>query len=72
MAASKIGAAARGYLVRRLMKTEKVQGLILTLKDALICAMELQRTEDIQPADVELHRRLIQQVSLYLERQEKY
>lgn len=63
MAASKIGAAAKGYLVRRLMKTEKVQGLIQTLKDALICAMELHMTEDIQPADVELHRRLIQQVS---------
>ncbi|EEZ99665.1 centriolar coiled-coil protein of 110 kDa [Tribolium castaneum] len=62
-AASVIGAAVRGYLVRRLIRTEKVQGLIDTIKDALLCAIQLHNAEVIEPADVELHRRLIQQVS---------
>lgn len=62
-AASIIGAAVRGYLVRRLIRTEKVQSLIETIKDALLCALQLHHTEVIEPADVELHRRLIQQVS---------
>ncbi|XP_044254483.1 centriolar coiled-coil protein of 110 kDa [Tribolium madens] len=62
-AASVIGAAVRGYLVRRLIRTEKVQGLIDTIKDALLCAIQLHNADVIEPADVELHRRLIQQVS---------
>lgn len=63
-AATIIGAHVKGYLVRRLMSTERVQGLIQTIKDALICAMELHKenTENINESDVELHRRLIQQV----------
>lgn len=65
-AASIIGAAAKGFLTRRLFKTERVQSLILTIKEALVCAMELHAEdyENIQPADVELHRRLIQQVKM--------
>lgn len=53
--------------MRRLLKTEKVQTLIQTIKDTLLCAMELhhESVENIQPADIELHRRLIQQVSIY-------
>ncbi|KAJ3628847.1 hypothetical protein MTP99_013285 [Tenebrio molitor] len=62
-AASVIGAAAKGYLVRRLIRTEKVQSLIETIKDALLCAIQLHGAEVIEEADVELHRRLIQQVS---------
>lgn len=60
-----IGAHVKGYLVRRIMATDKVRGLIQTIKDALICAMELhsESTENINASDVELHRRLIQQVS---------
>lgn len=52
--------------MRRLMATERVRGLIQTIKDALICAMELhsESTENIDASDVELHRRLIQQVNL--------
>lgn len=63
-AASVIGAYARGYLIRRLMSTERVQNLILTIKESLLCAMQLhyEDCDRIQPADVELHRRLIQQV----------
>lgn len=62
-AASIIGAYVKGYLVRRLMKSFKVQELIQTIKDALLCAIELHKSDIIEEADVELHRRLIQQVS---------
>lgn len=61
-ASSKICAAVRGYLTRRLMHTDKVQGLIQTIKDAVVCAIQLHRAKDIIPSDVELHRRLLQQV----------
>lgn len=59
-----ICAWSRGYLTRRLLKTERVQNLIQTIKDTLMCAMDLhhETIENIQPADIELHRRLIQQV----------
>ncbi|KRT78687.1 hypothetical protein AMK59_7332, partial [Oryctes borbonicus] len=64
-AASIIGAAVKGYLIRRLMRTDRVQGLIETIRDALICAMQLhsESSDSINESDVELHRRLIQQVS---------
>lgn len=64
-AADVIVAWARGHLVRRLLRSAHVQRLIDTIRAALICAVELHgETEDrIQAADVELHRRLIQQVS---------
>lgn len=62
-AASIIGAAAKGYLVRRLIRTEKVQTLIQTIKDAVLCAMDLHKSDVIEESDVELHRRLIQQLS---------
>lgn len=46
------------------MATERVRTLIETIKDALICAMQLhaETTENIDESDVELHRRLVQQV----------
>lgn len=44
------------------MKTDKVQYLIATVKDVLLCALELHRSESIDEKDVELHRRLINQV----------
>ncbi|KAF5290275.1 hypothetical protein FQR65_LT11608 [Abscondita terminalis] len=64
-AATVLTAAVRGYLVRRLKCTERVTNLIQTIRDALICAMSLhsETTDSIQPQDVELHRRLIQQIS---------
>ncbi|KAL3284942.1 hypothetical protein HHI36_019073 [Cryptolaemus montrouzieri] len=63
-AASIIVAYAKGFLVRRLMKTTKVQTLIQMIQDALLCALELQKSDTIEEADVELHRRLIQQVNV--------
>lgn len=64
-AANIITAAAKGFLVRRLMKTEKVEYLIQTINEAVLCAMQLHHDtlDHIEEADVELHRRLIQQVS---------
>ncbi|XP_045497891.1 uncharacterized protein LOC123695977 isoform X1 [Colias croceus] len=63
-AATKIVAHVKGYLVRRLMRTERVQGTVQTIKDALLCALQLhQDREGIRGADVDLHRRLIQQIT---------
>ncbi|KAJ8930992.1 hypothetical protein NQ314_016162 [Rhamnusium bicolor] len=63
-AASIIGAHVKGYLTRRLLKTERVQTLIDTIKDALMCALQLHNAENIDESDVELHRRLINQVNI--------
>ncbi|XP_026314048.1 uncharacterized protein LOC113225820 isoform X2 [Hyposmocoma kahamanoa] len=63
-AATKIVAYAKGYLVRRLMRTERVQATVATIHDALLCALQLhQDREGIRGADVDLHRRLIQQIT---------
>ncbi|RVE45757.1 hypothetical protein evm_009605 [Chilo suppressalis] len=63
-AARTIVAYARGYLVRRLLRTARVQGTVRTLRDALLCALQLHRERtDIRGADVGLHRRLIQQIT---------
>ncbi|KAB0792740.1 hypothetical protein PPYR_14699 [Photinus pyralis] len=64
-AATILTSAARGYLVRRLKRTERVKVLIQTIGDTLLCAMSLhsEQTDAIQLSDVELHRRLIQQIS---------
>ncbi|XP_063910731.1 uncharacterized protein LOC135127949 [Zophobas morio] len=62
-AANVIQAGVKGYLVRRLIQTERVQSLIETIKDAILCAVQLHNSDVIEEADVELHRRLIQQVS---------
>ncbi|CAG9136753.1 unnamed protein product [Plutella xylostella] len=63
-AASTIVAYARGYLVRRLMRTERVQATVQTIRDALLCALQLHQDRGgIRGADVDLHRRLIQQIT---------
>nr|CAD7401126.1 unnamed protein product [Timema cristinae] len=65
-AASVLTAGARGFLVRRLMKTERIQSLIETMKDTVKCAIELQaecnNSQTITQADVDLHHRLQLQV----------
>ncbi|XP_063229179.1 uncharacterized protein LOC134534589 isoform X3 [Bacillus rossius redtenbacheri] len=64
-AASVIEAAARGYLVRRLMRTEKVRALKATIQDTVKCALRLEQDcrDEVTPADVELHRGLITQLN---------
>ncbi|EEB12393.1 conserved hypothetical protein [Pediculus humanus corporis] len=61
-AATKITAAVRGYLTRRLLRTAHVQGLITTLKDAIICATQLHSASDIADSDIDLMRRLGRQI----------
>lgn len=66
-AATIINAGVRGYLTRRLLRTEKAQLLKKTildsLKTALIMHMELKKQKPTE-SDLELHRRIINQVSI--------
>lgn len=64
-ASTVINAGVRGYLTRRLLRTEKAQLLKKTildsLKTALIMHMELKKQQPTE-SDLELHRRIINQV----------
>jgi len=66
-AATIINASVRGYLTRRLLRTEKVQMLKKTILDssktALIMHMELKKQQPTE-SDLELHRRIINQVNI--------
>lgn len=68
-AATVINASVRGYLTRRLLRTEKAQLLKKTildsLKTALIMHMELKKQQPTE-SDLELHRRIINQVNYHL------
>nr|XP_054924230.1 mucin-2-like isoform X2 [Dermacentor andersoni] len=64
----RLTAMARGHLTRRLMKTHRVQSIIQTIKDTLECALRLHgephiRSGLVTPQDVELHQRLITQLT---------
>ncbi|XP_075559115.1 uncharacterized protein LOC142590639 isoform X2 [Dermacentor variabilis] len=64
----RLTAMARGHLTRRLMKTHRVQSIIQTIKDTLECALCLHgephiRSGLVTPQDVELHQRLITQLT---------
>lgn len=63
-AATKINAHARGYLTRRLFRTNKVKDLVKTIRDILLFLLDMhsQRSEDETPADIELKVQLLQQV----------
>ncbi|KAJ9590662.1 hypothetical protein L9F63_016290 [Diploptera punctata] len=65
IAASRITAAVKGYLTRRLFRTARVQEIILTIRDTLLCAVQINQDcwPDITPEDVALHKRLIHQVT---------
>ncbi|GAB0097297.1 hypothetical protein DMENIID0001_129300 [Sergentomyia squamirostris] len=66
-AASVINAHVRGYLVRRLLRTEAVQQIIQTFHDTYAFIFELHRDarskNSSNPSDIELHRRLKHQVN---------
>jgi len=68
-AATIINAGVRGYLTRRLLRTEKAQLLKKTildsLKTALIMHMELKKQQPTE-SDLELHRRIINQVPILI------
>lgn len=64
----RLTAMARGHLIRRLMKTHRVQSIIQTIKDTLECALRLHVEPHIckglvTQQDVELHQRLITQLT---------
>ncbi|KAL1455986.1 hypothetical protein WDU94_000745 [Cyamophila willieti] len=63
-AAIVLTAAVRGFLVRRLLRTQRVQHIKDTIQDTLQCAMSLQSDPtSLSPMDLELHTRLIQQLT---------
>ncbi len=68
----RLTAVARGYLTRRLMRTHKVQSLVASIRDTMATALQLHRESSmnnnsvapsVSPQDVELHRRLLQQIN---------
>ncbi|XP_055709501.1 uncharacterized protein LOC129805544 [Phlebotomus papatasi] len=65
-AASVINAHVRGYLVRRLMRTEAVHQIIQTFHDTRVFLIELHRdsqNKNTNSTDMELKRRLLQQLA---------
>ena len=61
---SKLTALVRGYLTRRLMATDRVQEMMQTIRDTTTCLRELDHGNmTILPSDIELHRRLVQQLA---------
>ncbi|KAM7296010.1 uncharacterized protein ISCGN_021215 [Ixodes scapularis] len=65
---ARLTALVRGHLTRRLMKTDRVQTIIQTIKDTLECALALHqephiRCGTITSQDLELHQRLITQLT---------
>ncbi|XP_068082531.1 centriolar coiled-coil protein of 110 kDa isoform X2 [Anabrus simplex] len=64
-AASKINAAARGYLTRKLMKSSHVKSIMELITSTVEFALQLQKDSEINvvPSDVQLHGRLIGQVT---------
>ncbi len=58
-----VTAAARGFLTRRLLRTLRVQAIIKSLRDTMFMALRLHSEPTAAPEDVELHRRLLQQLN---------
>ena len=60
----KLSALVKGHLTRRLMRTQKVQDIIKSMKDLLTIALQLHREAQQYPKmeDVQLHARLLQQL----------
>ncbi|RZF38652.1 hypothetical protein LSTR_LSTR003458 [Laodelphax striatellus] len=62
-AATIITAYAKGYLVRRLFRTRRVEQIVLSIRDSISCALKLHTEENLTPADIDLHGRLIAQMT---------
>lgn len=73
-AATILTAATRGFLVRRLFRTEQVQRIVQTIRDTLIFVLNLhletfgngmgQQQQQEEAANIRLKARLLQQVSI--------
>lgn len=63
-AATKINAAARGYLTRRLFRTEDVQTIVKVIRDTLLFVIDLHHESNLHvEEDLPLKRSLLKQVS---------
>lgn len=70
----RVTAAAKGYLTRRLLRTEKIQTIIQTIRDTVALLLKLyeenppneQGLIEIKLEDQGLHIRLVQQVGKFL------
>lgn len=61
MAATRINAYARGFLTRRLFRTEDVQTIVKLIRDTLLFVIDLHHEEN-QNEDLQLKRSLLNQV----------
>ena len=59
----RVSAAAKGYLTRRLLRTGRVRSLLTSMKDTMSAALDLHRSRSVKAEDVDLHRRLLQQLN---------
>ncbi len=59
----RLSALAKGYLTRRLLATQKVEGVIASIRDTMNTAFQLHKDAATSKEDVELHRRLLQQLN---------
>lgn len=60
----RLSALIRGYLTRRLFATDRVQSIIQTIRDTTSCLKDLnQGNMKVVPSDIELHKRLLQQLN---------
>lgn len=62
-AVTQINALVRGFLTRRLLKTDYVVTLVQTIKDCLIQAVSLQNEPDLGLSELEFQSRILQQVN---------
>ncbi|XP_023176706.2 probable serine/threonine-protein kinase cdc7 isoform X2 [Drosophila hydei] len=68
IAATVLNAATRGFLVRRLFRTEQVQRIVQTIRDTLIFVLNLHletcgnSLDQEEPANIRLKARLLQQL----------
>ncbi len=69
----RVTAAVKGFLIRRLLNTEKIQNLIQTIRDTVELLLKLYEEVppdpnregfEVKPEEQELNRRLLQQVNL--------
>lgn len=65
-AATRINAWVRGYLTRRLLKTEHVQEITKIIRDSLYLIIDLhsEKIDNDCAADVQMKHNLLQQVSI--------
>ncbi|XP_071440404.1 centriolar coiled-coil protein of 110 kDa [Hetaerina americana] len=63
----KLSALIRGYLTRRLLKTEKVRRIKITIRDLMVTALkvhsEVSQEDEVNPNDVRLHGQILAELN---------